>query len=171
MAKKILGGAILVFLIALAIIQALDHKEAAQQESLPGLAKGVVAPAFTLKNLNKKEIALESYRGKKVILNFWATWCPPCKDEMPDLQKFYQKFNEDVEIIAINNDPYNDVAGFAKQYGLTFPIVLEDRTQVTETYQVAAFPSTYFIDEKGLITYKHIGQISYSELVKRYKEM
>ncbi|MFS0782127.1 TlpA family protein disulfide reductase [Bacillus sp. 1P06AnD] len=171
MAKKIIAASILLILIGAAIVQAMDRKEDLNQEKMPGLEKGMAAPNFTLKNLDGKEVQLSSLKGKNVIINFWATWCPPCKEEMPDLQKFYAEYGQNVELLAINNDPYNDVKGFAGSYGITFPVLLEDKTHVSETYEIIAFPSTYFIDKKGNIAYKHIGQITYEQLKKQYKKM
>lgn len=129
-------------------------------ENIPGLGIGQKAPNFELETLKGEKVKLSQLQGKKVMLNFWATWCPPCKAEMPFMEKFYQEAADEIEIIAVNIDTENDVAGFAKDMKITFPILLDKKEQVMKTYQVISIPTTYFIDKKGMIQHKFIGAMS-----------
>lgn len=113
-----------------------------------------VAPDFELKTLEGETVRLSNYVGKKVILNFWATWCPPCKEEVPHMQKVYEEYkNQGVEILAVNvtnkDKGEEEVAQFVKEHGLTFEVLLDDEGFVGSTYQVLTLPTTYMIDTKG----------------------
>lgn len=112
------------------------------------------APDFKLKTLEGKTVRLSDYVGKKVILNFWATWCPPCKEEVPHMQKVYEEYkNQGVEILAVNvtnkEGGKGAVAQFVKEHGLTFKVLLDKEGVVGSTYQVLTLPTTYMIDTKG----------------------
>lgn len=113
-----------------------------------------VAPDFELKTLEGETVRLSDYVGKKVILNFWATWCPPCKEEVPHMQKVYKEYkNKGVEILAVNvtnkDKGEEAVAQFVKGHGLTFEVLLDEEGFVGSTYQVLTLPTTYMIDTKG----------------------
>jgi peroxiredoxin len=118
----------------------------------PAPRSGAPAPEFSLVDLNGDTHSLADYRGQPVIINFWATWCPPCRAEMPDLQQVYEKNEDDgLVILAINqSESPNTVEDFADEYDLTFTIMI-DNFQVSDTYEVMAYPSTYFIDRAGRI--------------------
>jgi peroxiredoxin len=127
--------------------------------------KGAVAPDFTLSTLDGKKIKLSDLRGKTVILNFWATWCPPCRAEIPDLEKFYQKHqNQGVVILAVNltssEKNREGIAEFIKQYNITYPVVLDPDNTVANLYQAESIPTSYFIDAKGVVQQKFIGAMS-----------
>ncbi|WML60508.1 redoxin domain-containing protein [Neobacillus sp. PS2-9] len=127
-----------------------------------GLQEGNKAPNFGLKTLDGQEVKLSDMVGKKVILNFWATWCPPCKAEMPHMQEFYEKQkNNQVTILAVNlttsEKSSDNIGAFVKDYGLTFPIVLDSEGQVGQTYQDVTIPTSYIIDTKGVIRKKIVG--------------
>ncbi|WP_065410384.1 peroxiredoxin family protein [Pseudobacillus wudalianchiensis] len=179
MNKKWFGVLLLVLLAGIAAINIMkDKKEITEienpgikagenQEVMAGKAVGLKignqAPDFTLETLDGKKVALSDYQGKKVILNFWATWCPPCKAEMPHMQNFYEKEanKSNVEILAVNltnNDQGKEaVAEFSKQYGLTFPILLDQDGTTGSTYQVATIPTTYILNTDGTIHQRIIG--------------
>jgi len=112
-----------------------------------------VAPNVELKTLKGETVRLSDYVGKKVILNFWATWCPPCKEEVPHMQKIYEEYkNQGVEILAVNvtnKDKEEAVVQFVKEHGLTFEVLLDEEGFVGSTYQVLTLPTTYMIDTKG----------------------
>ncbi|MBK3496783.1 TlpA family protein disulfide reductase [Viridibacillus sp. YIM B01967] len=113
-----------------------------------------VAPDFKLKTLEGETVRLSDYVGKKVILNFWATWCPPCKEEVPHMQKIYEEYkNQGVEILAVNvtnKDKGEEAAAqFVKEHGLTFEVLLDEEGFAGSTYQVLSLPTTYMIDTKG----------------------
>ena len=168
MVKKIAAGVVLCILISFSIVQAMEER---QKDSQPGLKVGVKAPDFTVATLEGDQASLSDFKGKKVIINFWATWCGPCREEMPDMQAFYAAGNDEVEILAINVDPQNDVKGFVEEFNVTFPVLLDTEKEVADNYKIMAYPTTYFIDEKGIIAKKHIGQITLEDLDKEMANM
>ena len=170
MKKKIFALLVVVVLIAIALTNFMKSKIADAEkidtsstqvsstvENESGLKVGQTAPDFTLKTLDGKEAKLSDYRGKKVILNFWATWCPPCKAEIPHMEKYYKKSAKDdnVEILAVNlkkSDKDEDyIKDFVKSYDMTYPVLLDTDGEQQEQYQIVTIPTTYFIDTKGKI--------------------
>lgn len=141
--------------------------EGAEQIDLEsiGLQPGESAPDFTLTTLSGEQLSLSDLRGKKVILNFWATWCGPCRAEMPDMQKFYESHQDEVEILAVNvtesEASAENVDLFVEDYGLTFPILLDEKSQVVTTYQALTIPTSYLIDSNGVIQNRMIGPMNY----------
>ena len=130
-----------------------------------GLEKGQIAPNFTLETLTGEQVTLADYKGKKVILNFWATWCPPCRTEMPHFQDFYEEYadQENVVILAANAT-YNDkganhVQKFVNSFDLTFPILLMPDDSIFKRYEILALPSTFMIDTEGRIQYHITGAL------------
>jgi peroxiredoxin len=156
------------------------EEEQGNEDSVPvassgeiGLAKGNKAPNFTLENLEGEQISLSNFQGKKVLLNFWTTWCPPCKDEMPDMQKFYKKNSHVIEVLAVNltmfeHDPAN-VAPFVTEYELTFPVLLDREGKQAKVYQAITIPTSYIIDEEGTIQQKIVGPMTYEMMEKTIK--
>ncbi|ARD49089.1 peroxiredoxin [Sporosarcina sp. P33] len=131
-----------------------------------GLEQYSPAPEFTLETLAGETVTLSALKGKKVILNFWATWCPPCKAEMPHMQKFYSKLTDEdqVELIAVNVTEseklgVNEVKKFVDSYHLSFPIPLDETAKVTQLYGVFSMPTTFMIDTEGRIAQKIIGPL------------
>lgn len=175
--KKIFGLLIVASLVAIATITFVksntDTTEAISNEQLgsdlatnpanDGTGKGDAAPNFTLTTLDGKEVTLSDYKGKKVVLNFWATWCPPCKAEMPHMQNYYEDKaeQENVEILAVNltssDSGLDKVQAFQEDYALSFPIPLDEEGIVGETYQAITIPTTYMIDTTGTIQNKIVG--------------
>nr|WP_295973653.1 redoxin domain-containing protein [uncultured Bacillus sp.] len=165
MIKKIIAGVLLFGFLAVAVVQAMEKEE--KQDNLPGLKIGVKAPDFELESLTGEKVKLSDYRGKKVILNFWATWCSPCKKEMPAMEKFYQRAGDDVEILAVNIDPQYNVKGFTEDMGITFPVLLDKKDKVNSTYSVLTIPTTYFINEEGIITNKYLTSMT-EDVMEKY---
>lgn len=114
---------------------------------------------FTLEDLNGKSHTLSDYKGKIVFLNFWATWCPPCRAEMPSMQKLYQSWdNKKFIMLAVNIRQSRDaVKAFADKNGYAFPILLDLNGKVATRYKVRGIPTTYFIDEKGKVITRVVG--------------
>lgn len=127
-----------------------------------GLQEGNKAPDFQLKTLDGADVKLSDLRGRKVILNFWATWCPPCKAEIPYMQNFYVTGDKSkVEILAINlttseKNPGN-VKEFVKERNVTFPVLLDQNGDIGARYQAITIPTSYLIDSKGIVRKKIIG--------------
>ena len=116
--------------------------------------EGENAPNFTLKNLDGKEISLNQFRGKHVLINFWATWCGPCKIEMPSLEALYERFKDkNFVLLAISNDMFgaNIVKPFVKAHNINFPVLLDQRLKVSNTFGVVSLPTTFMIDPQGKI--------------------
>ncbi|MCA1062730.1 TlpA family protein disulfide reductase [Rossellomorea aquimaris] len=134
--------------------------EAAPSENFPGPNVGDRAIDFKLETLEGESITLSDLKGKKVILNFWATWCPPCKEEMPIMQQFHEQYGTDVKILAVNIDPQYNVKEYQKAMGLTFPILLDKDDKINNAYDILTVPTTFVINEKGIITHKQIGAIT-----------
>ncbi|OPX00430.1 MULTISPECIES: peroxiredoxin family protein [Geobacillus] len=141
-----------------------------------GIEVGNRAPDFALRALNGEEVRLSDFRGKRVIVNMWATWCPPCRAEMPDMQKFYERYkDEGVEIVAVNltqseRQPEH-VGRFIQEYGITFTVLLDEKGEVYRQYQAQAIPTSYLIDSKGIIRKKMIGPMSYDWLVDQMESI
>ncbi len=118
------------------------------------------APAFTLATLDGKSVASSDLRGKVVLVNFWATWCPPCRSEMPDIESTYQAHRAEFVVLAINDAENNGaVKPFVDQFHFTFPILLDRDGAVARLFQVQALPTSFFIDRAGIIRAANVGQM------------
>jgi cytochrome c biogenesis protein CcmG/thiol:disulfide interchange protein DsbE len=129
--------------------------------SIEAAQVGFLAPDFTLTSLDSQDIGLANLKGKPVILNFWASWCPPCKAEMAAFQEAFQEYGgSDLQIIAINStnqDSLSDVLRFIEEHGISFPIPLDQTGAVSRDYLIHSLPTTYFIDKNGVIKEVIIG--------------
>ncbi|MFC3040476.1 TlpA family protein disulfide reductase [Virgibacillus xinjiangensis] len=144
-----------------------------EEKDEEGVLPGYMAPDFELTTLEGDTVKLSDYRGKRVMLNFWATWCPPCRDEMPDMQKLYD--NKEVEVLAVDlldtEKNKSDVADFVEELKLSFPILLDETSEVADEYKVQAYPTTYMIDSEGRIQSRMMGAMNYDMMVERLEEM
>ncbi len=143
-----------------------------------GLEKNQLAPDFTLFNLEDEEVTLSDLQGKRVVLNFWATWCPPCEAEMPHMQKYYDKYSEEdnVEIIGVNltyerGEKIERVEQFIQSYNIKFPILLELDKSVASQYEILTIPSTFMIDTEGRIQKNIIGPLDLDALRDNVKQL
>ncbi|ANU27736.1 TlpA family protein disulfide reductase [Planococcus versutus] len=191
MPKKIIGLLVLAVMVAIVIIgvvksniaetEAIDNMALGSDvEFLPtdeGLAKGKQAPNFQLTTLDGKKVTLADYQGKKVILNFWATWCPPCRAEMPHMQTYYeeQAEQENVVILAVNltteDKGLAEIEDFVDEFGLEFAIPMDAKGDVGATYQTISIPTSYMIDTKGRIQHKVVGPMDISMMEQFVKKM
>jgi len=128
---------------------------------IPAPQKGFLAPDFTLETLDGESVTLSDLRGRALLVNFWATWCPPCRAEMPAFQKAYRDYEEQgFMIVAVNatlQDNPTDIIAFVEEYGLSFPIVLDNNGAVNQLYQVRSLPTSFFINKEGIISEVVIG--------------
>ncbi|HLR51597.1 MAG TPA: redoxin domain-containing protein [Candidatus Avamphibacillus sp.] len=138
-----------------------------------GLEVGNLAPNFELETLEGGSIKLSDLRGERVMVNFWATWCPPCRAEIPDLQKFYE--DTDINILAVNltdtENSFDHVPKFVENYGMEFPILMDEESSVSTTYQIQPIPTSFMIDSEGIIQYKAMGAMNYDLMVQEYEKM
>jgi peroxiredoxin len=125
----------------------------------PGPQVGMPAPDFTLPDLEGELHDLSEFRGRVVVLNFWATWCPPCIDEMPSLQRLHQALSErGVAVIAVSVDErFSDVPDFVEKFDLTFPVLYDEGKKVSRKYQTFKYPETYILDREGRLKSKVVG--------------
>lgn len=127
----------------------------------PRPAVGYPAPDFRLKTLDNQNFALSELRGKPVVLNFWATWCGPCRNELPALQKASERYAGEVAIIGVDQaEPAETVKKYADELGLTFTIPLDTSHDAANAYDVTLMPTTYFIDAQGVIRSVHLGEMN-----------
>ncbi|MEW5828914.1 MAG: redoxin domain-containing protein [Chloroflexota bacterium] len=143
--------------------------EAAEPASVVPVAVEYPAPELTLTDLEGNTVSLADLRGQVVLVNLWATWCPPCKYEMPTLQAYFEDHGaEGFTLVAINDgDPTDDVVAFARDYGLTFPVWLDPTYIASEqAFKTNALPSSFVIDREGVVRYAWTGAISLAMLEK-----
>ncbi|MCS0672041.1 TlpA disulfide reductase family protein [Cytobacillus firmus] len=146
-------------------------------EDLPvGLEKGNLAPDFELTDMEGNPVKLSDFRGKAVLLNFWASWCPPCRAEMPHMEKLYNKYKgENFDILAVNltNTEKNsgDAEKFVKELELTFTIPMDVKGEAGSDYNIMAYPTSYFIDSDGVIREKVLGALNEEYMEKEIKKL
>ena len=129
------------------------------------------APDFTLKTLDEQTITLSDLKGKVVLLNFWATWCAPCRIEIPHLKNLYSTFDRNqFEILAISEESPSTITRFVKMYNLPYPIVLADRETMLD-YNVRALPTAYLVDKQGRIQYRWEGLRSPQTFERAIKQL
>ena len=126
-------------------------KEEVEEVEEVDIAIGELAPDFTLKNLDGEEVSLSDYKGKIVLINFWATWCKFCDVEMPDLNNVDKK-NDDVVVLAVNvQEEQPKVSEYIKEGGYDFEVVLDTKGNISRNYLVSSFPTTYAVDKEGIL--------------------
>jgi len=119
--------------------------------------------ALPIAGATEENLSLGQLKGKVVFLNFWATWCPPCRDEMPSMESLYRRYKEDgLEILAVNiRESPEQVHAFMNDYGLTFPALLDINGRVSTAYGVQAIPTSFIIDRDGQIAARLVGSIDW----------
>ena len=156
--RKTTWRVLMALLLALGIAWIAASRVPAEQVMLrsqrpPSPQAGFAAPDFTLETLGGQSLRLADLRGQVVLINFWATWCPPCRAEMPAIQQVYQRHREHgFTVLAVDiQEGDTQVADFVDDMGLTFPILMDREGSVSANYQVKALPSTFFVDREGVI--------------------
>lgn len=130
---------------------------------------GALAPNFSVPSLQQDEpLRLEDFRGKPVLINFWATWCPPCRTEMPEFQRFHEQVVGGAVVLGIDlqEDPAT-VAAFLRQHGITYRIGLDTDGRMNSAYGVTGLPTTVFVDAAGFVRDRVVGPLTYDGLVQR----
>lgn len=150
-----------------------NNVETTERVDEVGLQAGMIPPDFELETLEGDTIKLSELKGQKVIVNFWATWCPPCRAEIPDFIEVYEK--EDVEILAVNMEEtktnLEKVEEFVKDFEMPFPVLKDDEGDLMDEYRVVAFPTSYMIDSEGHIQFVAMGAMNYDQIKERLENM
>jgi cytochrome c biogenesis protein CcmG, thiol:disulfide interchange protein DsbE len=140
---------------ALWIIVTADHSQASIAGIVPAPRAGFLSPDFSLQTLNGEEMTLSELKGHPVIINYWASWCVPCRSEMPAIEEAYAAYQDQGVIVlavnATNQDSLSDVASFIEEHNLTFPILVDSEGKVGNLYEVLALPTTFFVQTDGII--------------------
>ncbi len=173
----------LVFLIVLSFSAFSCSKEKTEDASSNDQMQGQVsasqsnkmkAPEFTLTSTNGKKINLSDYKGKIVVLDFWATWCGPCRRGVPDLVDIQKEFKNKVVVIGISLDDQrtmNDIPPFMKQYGINYPIVYGTNKVVMDYGNIEAIPTSFVIDKKGFIVDQNVGLVPKAKFVDKINSL
>lgn len=149
-----------------AIIEVVSPKET--KASLIDQSTLSFASEFTLNTLDNELVSLSDFRGQAVLINFWASWCVPCRDEMPAIQATYEAYKrDDLVVLGINmtyQDNRQNAEAFVEEYGITFPILLDETGEVTESYRVLGVPTSVFVNKDGVIVNSYIGAMTEQQL-------
>jgi thiol-disulfide isomerase/thioredoxin len=128
---------------------------------------GSLAPDFELSNLSGQRIRLGDLRGRPVLINFWATWCGYCLQELPVIEKYYEKYGSRLIVLAVEvGDSADEVRDLVAKYGFTFPVLRDPDSLVFQKYRLDSFPVTFMLDTKGMVQVKHQGYMSEDKLVE-----
>ncbi len=160
--------AAIVILTVLAVFQT----NKGNREELPKV--GYLAPKFSLTGLDGKVYSMEALQGKPVVINFWASWCGPCRLEAPELVRLYEKYGSKVEIYAVNvtiNDQIENAKAFAEQYGFTFPVLLDKEGEVSGKYGINPIPATFYVNREGVIVDKVIGLVDGQTMESKFQKL
>jgi peroxiredoxin len=134
---------------------------------------GALTPGFTLMNLEGEQVNLDDFRGRPVLINLWATWCGPCRIEMPAIQSRFERYQDDgFAVLAVNFDEHQtEVQAFRDEFVLTFQILLDPGAEVQKLYRNRSYPSSFFIDRAGVIQVQHIGVMTEGQLDENLKKI
>lgn len=153
-------------MLVLGVAAAIFYRESLLSRALVGQA----APGFALPELQGGEVRLEDLRGQVVLINFWATWCEPCRTEIPELQKFADRYRGRVTLLGINlREPPDTIELFRSQYGVRYPILLDRQGRVADRYRLKAVPESWFVDPSGVARIYHQGPLTFEQMEAGYR--
>lgn len=169
----------LLLLLLLGITTSLnaDWQQPELSHNLTVVKNVIPAGNFELEDMDEEKVKLSDYRGKVVLLNFWATWCPPCIREMPSMERLHQQVDaENFKVIAVNQmEDVDQVFAFTGQLEIdpTFAILFDSTSEVSRDYAVRGLPTTYLIDKEGNIRYRAVGgrEFDHAEVIKTIKQL
>ena len=152
----------LVAVAVLAIIAMVLTRDTQERRKI--IVEGDVAPAFTLQTIDQRTVNLDEQRGKVVLVHFWATWCPPCVEEMPQLDSLYRKLaGPDFDVLAVSVDESMDALNsFIRKKGVSMPVLVDQERAVASRYGTFKFPETYVLDRQGTVRFKVIGPMDWT---------
>lgn len=185
--RNIIVGLVIILLITGAVV--MNQKDGKEQETggdqiqsnVPiepdrdaKPQEGFAAPDFELQTLTGETVRLYENNGKPSLINFWASWCPPCKVEMPYLQEAYEEYGDDINFLMVDltfNDNLDTMTAYIEENGFTFPIPLDETGDVSTEYETIAIPTTFIVDENGIIVHRVQGAMSEQQIQSFMKEM
>ncbi|MBB6730208.1 TlpA family protein disulfide reductase [Cohnella zeiphila] len=147
---------------------------ASREETREAPEIGAAAPSFTLTGMDGKTYNLRQFRGKPVLLNFWASWCGPCREEAPYLTKLKEKYGNELQIVAVNvtdSDSEKSARQFASSYGFTFPVLLDPDGTAAARYRIRPIPTSLFIDANGVIRDGVLGAMDWNGLLSHTERL
>ena len=157
---------VLVFLVGVPLVAVLAYGFTRDPREIPSPLIGRPAPPFSIELMDGRQVSLADLRGKVVFLNFWASWCPPCRAEARDLEAAWRQHRgEDVVFLGVNiQDTEAGARGFLREFDITYANGIDARNRIAIDYGVWGIPETFFLDRTGRITYKHVGALG-TELI------
>lgn len=169
MSKRLLTSILLVVFVGLVVLLAVNFTGTTGKEGKPVV--GFPAPDFSLKDVDGQTVRLSDFRGKPVFVNFWASWCPPCREELPDIQRLFEAKQGTVNIITVNltstEESTDKLVRFVKDGGFTMTVLLDSNGSVANKYRIRSIPQSIFIDDKGIIRKKFTGAMT-SEMLDSF---
>lgn len=165
------------FILATFPVKVAEREQPKLGHRLSPVAKPKSAPNFSLADMDEAQLSLQKYRGKVVLLNFWATWCPPCRREMPSMERLHLNFEKkDFSVLAVNQMEDSDhVFAYTGELEVdpTFPILFDKDSKVSNAYGVQGLPTTFLIDKNGQIRYRAIGgrEFDHPEVIKLIQQL
>jgi peroxiredoxin len=165
-----------VILAAIAIVGIIQNRSLfnfpalSGDSSQPDPQAGKPAPDFELTSLEGTPVRLSDYLGHPILINYWATWCPPCREELPIIQKRYEQFSPDLVVLSIDAGEDTDtIKKYIGEFGFTFPVLLDPDWKAEALFGILAYPTSVFIDDKGIILARYVGGMSADTLDKYLK--
>lgn len=158
-----IAGAVIVSVVLLQFFRPQNGS----QRSGPAALQGRLAPSFAVPSLGGPTSGLDAYRGRIVVMNLWASWCPPCRAEMPDLQRLYQNYaHRNVVVLGVDQgESASRVQAFAKSLGIHYPILLDQQQRYGRVYTALGLPTTIVVDPQGVVRRAFDGPLSYPQMV------
>jgi cytochrome c biogenesis protein CcmG/thiol:disulfide interchange protein DsbE len=171
--KWMVAAVVVGLLAALMVIYARGVVSGKDPHEVPFMLRGKPAPAFTLKRLDKEEIvSLAQYRGRPVVINFWATWCGPCKLEHPTLEWASQQYGEKIQFLGVVfEDTLENARLYLASNSFSFPQLMDPHSRMSVDYGLAGVPETYFIDANGTIQDKYVGPLDRRTMTERLRRL
>ena len=163
--RQLLLTILFAFVVAVSLILFLRNERDSTLTPISQTQVGLPAPDFSFPDLKGQEVGLSDHGGKVVLVNIWATWCHPCREEMPSMQRLYERFKgENFEILAVSIDSTGReaVAPFVHKLNLTFPALLDPEANIKLPYGVTGVPESFIVDKEGMLVKKIIGPIDWA---------